>query len=81
VVKDNNITDVNAQTISNALDAAKAMDLGGVIPPWTPTAPGAKDFPRVSNATNYLIRYDQSGDGQLVTQQPITLEDALAGKF
>jgi ABC-type branched-subunit amino acid transport system substrate-binding protein len=81
VVKDNNITDVNAQTISKALDASKAMDLGGVIPPWTPTAPGSKDFPRVSNATNYLIRYDQSGNGQLVTQQPITLEDALAGKF
>jgi ABC-type branched-subunit amino acid transport system substrate-binding protein len=71
--------DVTAASVTAALDSAKDLDLGGLIPPWTPTAPGPKGFSRVSNTKNYLIVYDGT-EPKLLTPKPLSIEDVAAGK-
>jgi len=71
--------DVTAASVTAALDGAKDVDLGGLIPPWTPTAAGPENFTRVSNTKNYLIVYDGT-EPKLLTPEPLSIEDIAAGK-
>jgi ABC-type branched-subunit amino acid transport system substrate-binding protein len=80
-VKDGRITDVDAKTVRAQLDRTTAMDLGGVIPPWNPQARGPEGFDRVSNPTNYVIGYNSDGSPRLITPKPVSIDDALAGRF
>jgi ABC-type branched-subunit amino acid transport system substrate-binding protein len=71
--------DITAASVTSALNAAKDVDLGGVIPPWTPSAPGPKGFSRASNTSNYMIVFD-NGVEKLLTPEPLTIEEVNAGK-
>jgi ABC-type branched-subunit amino acid transport system substrate-binding protein len=73
-------SDVSAAALVKVLDSAKDIDMGGIIPPWTPTAPGPSDaFSRVSNSSLYRVSF-KGGTGKLETQAPIPLEDMISGK-
>lgn len=71
--------DITAASVTSALDGAKNVDLGGVIPPWTPSAPGPTGFSRASNTANYMIIYE-NGEQKLLTETPLTIEEVNAGK-
>jgi ABC-type branched-subunit amino acid transport system substrate-binding protein len=80
IVKQTNMTDITSANIVKALDATKDLDLGGVIPPWTPTKEGPEGFKRVSNPTTYLIGI-KDGKQYLITKEPVSVDDAIAGNF
>lgn len=71
-----NITAVN---LTNALNKAKNMNLGGVIPAWTPNKKGPTGLARVSNEAQYMLGYKNGHTYQLTTK-PVTLAQAIAGK-
>jgi ABC-type branched-subunit amino acid transport system substrate-binding protein len=71
--------EVNAATVTKALDSAKNMELGGAIPPWTPSTPGPEGFARVANEKTYLIGF-KGGEQFLIAPQPLTVEEIIAGK-
>jgi ABC-type branched-subunit amino acid transport system substrate-binding protein len=72
---------VTAKTLTAALNATRNLDLQGVIPPWTPNAPGPQGFSRVSNQAHFLIGFRPTGRPYLITKKPISVADATAGKF
>jgi ABC-type branched-subunit amino acid transport system substrate-binding protein len=47
---------VTASTVMAALDSAKNINMGGLIPPWTPTKPGPTTAPRVSNTYMWVVK-------------------------
>jgi ABC-type branched-subunit amino acid transport system substrate-binding protein len=71
--------EISAATVSQALDQAKDVDLGGVIPPWTPSKPGPPGISRVSNPTAYMSIFE-NGEQKLLTETPLTVEQVAAGK-
>ena len=48
----------DAKSFKAAVEAAKDVDLGGVIPPWTPTASVSKVDSRVSNGIMWIYHWD-----------------------
>jgi ABC-type branched-subunit amino acid transport system substrate-binding protein len=79
-IKQTKTTDITPAGIKKAMDSAKLLQLGGVIPPWTPTAPGPAAMSRLSNDAYYIVGY-KNGAPYLITPKPVTGDDALAGKF
>jgi hypothetical protein len=73
-------SDITAASVTQALDSAKDVDLGGVIPAWTPTAPGPEGFTRVSNTSYYLVQFNADGTSTQVSSKPVALSDVVAGK-
>jgi ABC-type branched-subunit amino acid transport system substrate-binding protein len=63
---------VTAKTVTAALGTVKDLDTYGVMPPWTPSAPGGM-LPRVSNGTMWFLKVQ---DGKQVldkdTPQQVT---------
>lgn len=71
---------VTSAGLTSALDSAKDIDMGGIIPPWTPSAPGPSDaFSRVSNTSLYLISF-KGGTPAVEIEPPLPLNDVIAGK-
>jgi branched-chain amino acid transport system substrate-binding protein len=71
---------INAATISAALDKAKDINIGPMLPPWTPSNPGPKGFSRISNPYAWIEGY-KNGTTVLLVNQPVSVSNALAGKF
>jgi hypothetical protein len=71
-------SDLTAAGITQAMAATKDLDLGGLIPPWTPDAPGPTGLARVPNTTNYMIGY-KNGNQYLITPKPLTVAQFAAG--
>jgi ABC-type branched-subunit amino acid transport system substrate-binding protein len=71
---------ITPQTITNALSTAKSLQVGPYIPPWTPNAPGPSFAPRAPNTSYYFVTY-KNGQQVLLIKHPVTVADALAGKF
>jgi hypothetical protein len=59
--------ELSPATLTAALDAAKDVDLLGVIPPWTPSTKGGDPFVRISNPQVYA---EKIVDGHLVLASP-----------
>jgi ABC-type branched-subunit amino acid transport system substrate-binding protein len=72
---------LNAASLTKALNSAKNIDMGGVIPPWTPTKAGATGYSRVSNPAMYLFSYTSSGAPRLLVPKPVTVAQAISGKY
>jgi hypothetical protein len=75
------IKEFTAEGVMNALNKAKSLDMGGVIPPWTPTAKGPEGQTRVSNPDYYIAKYKNSGEDETLTKKPVSLEEAMKGEF
>jgi ABC-type branched-subunit amino acid transport system substrate-binding protein len=72
--------EVTSGALRTTLDGAKDIDMGGIIPPWTPSAPGPSDaFSRVSNSSLYLVSF-AGGTPKIEIEPPVPLEDAIAGQ-
>lgn len=73
------MTTVTAASLKSALDAAKDIDMLGIIPPWTPSKPGPSTiFSRVSNPFMYRITW-RSGKLVATKQDLIDLNTVFAG--
>jgi ABC-type branched-subunit amino acid transport system substrate-binding protein len=59
-----------AAEFKTAINAAKDVDLGGVIPPWSPNTSISTAVPRASNDAEYISEWD-NGSLKLLTPQPI----------
>jgi ABC-type branched-subunit amino acid transport system substrate-binding protein len=75
---------ITAATVTSALNSAKNLDLGPMVPPWTPSATGPAGYSRASNTSAWVWRW--AGNGTSPTQQKITdkaytLAQYIAGKF
>ena len=70
---------VTGPNLKAALDKAKNIPLGGLIPPWTPSRKGPTGYERVSNNAFYLFTY-KNGAPRLYTPKPVTLAAIIAGK-
>jgi ABC-type branched-subunit amino acid transport system substrate-binding protein len=71
---------ITAQTLLARLNTAKNVNIGPFLPPWTPSAPGPSFYPRASNQNFYFVSY-KNGQEYLLIQHPVTVQNALAGKF
>jgi ABC-type branched-subunit amino acid transport system substrate-binding protein len=76
-----NMKDITGPNVMAALNKAKDLNLQGVIPPWTPNKAGPKGLARVSNEPQYIIGFKANAEPYLVTKQPITIAQSIAGKF
>jgi ABC-type branched-subunit amino acid transport system substrate-binding protein len=59
-----------APAFKTAINAAKDVNLGGVVPPWTPNASISAAVPRASNGAMYISAWD-NGTVKLLTLKPI----------
>jgi branched-chain amino acid transport system substrate-binding protein len=73
-------TDITPAGLTKALSTAKDLDLGGLIPPWTPGKAGPEGMSRLSNDAYYIVGYKQ-GEPYLMQPDPVTVENAMAGNF
>ena len=80
VVKQTKLDDISSAGLITALDSAKDIDLGDLVPTWTPTAPGITGFSRISNTSYFLVGY-KNGKPYQITPEAVSLEAALKGKF
>jgi ABC-type branched-subunit amino acid transport system substrate-binding protein len=72
---------ITAASVSKALNSTKKLDLKGLIPAWTPNAPGPKGLARLSNQAQYIIGYKDPKTQYLVSPRPVTVAEAIGGKF
>jgi ABC-type branched-subunit amino acid transport system substrate-binding protein len=66
-------TNVTASTVMAALESAKDINMGGLIPPWTPMHPGPTGTPRVSNTFMWVVKVDGTTP---VLAQPTAIDTA-----
>lgn len=73
---------MSSATVMKAFQTAKNINMGGVVPPWTPNAPGPKGEVRISNPYYYIWTYSNGGASvKLLTPHPVSAQQALAGQF
>lgn len=72
-------TTITAASVKSALDQARDIDLGGVLPPWTPSRQGPKGFSRVSNDGLWFVGLARDGRDIPLTDSASTISDILAG--
>jgi ABC-type branched-subunit amino acid transport system substrate-binding protein len=60
----------DAASFEKAIKSAKNINLGGVIPPWTPNKSISKVVPRVSNGAEYNSEWT-GGQLKLLTAKPV----------
>jgi ABC-type branched-subunit amino acid transport system substrate-binding protein len=73
---------ITAATVKTALDKAKNIDLGGIMPAWTPSKPGpTKQYRRISNMYQYLLQYHAHTGPTLLWPNPVTPQMAIAGNW
>ncbi len=70
----------NAASFKKAIDAAQNIDLGGVMPPWTPGKSVSKGVPRASNGTFYFYT-DANGQVKLADPQPVDVTRTVDAGF
>jgi len=67
-----------SSALMTALKSAKDLELGGVIPPWTPDKAGPKGLARVSNPYYFIDRF-QGGKVTQLTPKAVTAQDFIDG--
>jgi branched-chain amino acid transport system substrate-binding protein len=77
-----NANNITAASVMHAFKTAKNINMDGVMPPWTPNAPGPKGLSRVSNPYYYMWGYSDGGaKTHLLFPKPVDDAQALAGQF
>jgi branched-chain amino acid transport system substrate-binding protein len=71
---------INNLTVMAALNKAKNLDIGPFLGKWTPNGPGVPGISRASNHAGWLVGY-RSGKQVLLVNHPVSVNDALKGKF
>lgn len=71
---------VTPANVMAKLNSVKNLDLDGIVPKWTPTAPGPTGFSKVSNTSMWYTGY-KNGKPYLLVKHPVSLKNAFAGKF
>jgi ABC-type branched-subunit amino acid transport system substrate-binding protein len=71
---------INAATVTAALQKAKNINLGGIIPAWTPSASGPPGFSRLSNQSAWVIGY-KNGAQVALTKKATNVNSLISGKF
>jgi ABC-type branched-subunit amino acid transport system substrate-binding protein len=66
----------DAASFKTAINAAKNVNLGGVVPPWTANQSVSTAYPRISNDAAYISMW-QNGGMKLVTATPLSLAKYL----
>ena len=81
IVDHQGLETLTADTLTAALNKTKDLDLGGVVPAWTPNAAGPKSAPRVPSTASWYVRYASSGAPVLISPDAIPLAAAISGQF
>lgn len=68
----------DAKSFKTAVESAKDVDLGGVIPPWTPTKSVSKVDSRVSNGLMWIYHWE-NGKAVLDTPQGVDVTNIWDG--
>lgn len=71
---------ITAESVSKALDEAKDIDMGGIVPAWTPSKPGPAGMIRVSNASTWFAAFE-NGEMVALVDSAVNHEDIMAGHF
>lgn len=79
IVEEQGLRDVTAASFKAALDSTRDLDMGGVMPAWTPNAPGPRGLSRAANDTYFLIGW-KDGEPTLLLDDPVNVADVYAGK-
>lgn len=66
--------------MTKALDEATDIDLGGIIPPWTPSKPGPEGQSRLSNTSLTFVTVD-NGDPVSLMDAAVPFQDIVKGTF
>lgn len=67
---------ITAASVISALAIAKNLSLQGLGPSFTPSNPGPKGYPRLSNATVFIMK-DVNGQAVLTSDQAVSVAGAL----
>jgi hypothetical protein len=81
LVKSGEVEELTAAGVMSALKSAKNINMDGIMPPWTPNAPGPKGQERLSNPYFYIAKYNSDAEPEVITKKPITIEEAMKGEF
>ncbi|HEY2652878.1 MAG TPA: ABC transporter substrate-binding protein [Solirubrobacteraceae bacterium] len=77
-----NANHITAKTVMHAFQNAKNIKTEGVMPPWTPNAPGPTGQTRISMPYYQIWTFTDGGAKvKLLLKKPITAAQALAEKF
>jgi ABC-type branched-subunit amino acid transport system substrate-binding protein len=79
VIRDAGVTDVTPATVTQALQAATEVDMGGLTPAWTPNATSDGVFRRVSNPWYWTASWDPETDNFVVDPDQLDGVALLAG--
>jgi branched-chain amino acid transport system substrate-binding protein len=71
---------ITASSVKQALDKATSISVGDILKDWNPNNKGPAGFTRVSNDSVYFVGFE-NGDQIRLTDAPVSLADAVAGKF
>jgi ABC-type branched-subunit amino acid transport system substrate-binding protein len=66
---------ITAESVTKALNTVKDVDLGGAIPPWTPSS-GRGMLARVSNPYGWFVKVDAQGNETLADPQAVDIMNA-----
>jgi branched-chain amino acid transport system substrate-binding protein len=67
----------DAASFQKAINAAKDVNLDGIIPAWTPDNPGPATLPRVSDPDYYFFSWD-NGTVKLQSPDPVSVASMLS---
>jgi branched-chain amino acid transport system substrate-binding protein len=70
-------TTVTPASITTAMNSAKDLNMQGIIPNWTPSTPGPKNYTRVSMAYDYFIKVE-NGNAVLLDKTPVNVGAIIA---
>jgi ABC-type branched-subunit amino acid transport system substrate-binding protein len=79
VIRDAELTEITPATVTEALQAATDVDMGGLTPPWTPNATSEGVFRRVSNPYYWTATWDSETDNFVVGSDKLDTVALLAG--
>jgi ABC-type branched-subunit amino acid transport system substrate-binding protein len=71
---------ITPRTVTSALNKAKKLNLGAMVPAWTPNTPGPQGFSRFSNSNVWIIGISNYQQIALVSTRT-TVAALIAGKF
>lgn len=60
---------VTAATVTNALNSAKNINMGGIIPPWTPSQAGPAPYTRASDPWIYYTKGGGKNGNQILVKK------------
>jgi ABC-type branched-subunit amino acid transport system substrate-binding protein len=81
LAKEGKLKSVTAAGLTSALNGAKDINMQGVVPNWTPSAPGPKGLARIPNQSYWMIKWSPSKVPSLLYPNTVNIPDLLSGKI